>query len=240
MGDTDKTLITPDEEFNSLKRELEIKKIQKEIEQLDNTNNDLTKKWYKKPQWIMALSPLFVGLLTLSIAWASGFLQAQSNLNKIQEENFIKRRDSINNTITILKSEKDSLTAETFILRIKNIAIDSANKVLNDKFNEILNSLTLLNDSTQTLNTKNKYFSDKFINIQKENIKLKSDLSKYTIQEKCKILEKKLALSMLEMGYENLRYRNMKEPLLLPSDEEIEKYISTRRLNNTVGKDTIK
>lgn len=104
----------------SLKTEKEIEKLQIEIEKSKNENAELIKKWWKKPQYIFALiaafSPLIIGILTVCIAYFSGFLQAQSKLNEIQKITFENNKKEINNHI-------DSLNAEVTRGNLLNIAI---------------------------------------------------------------------------------------------------------------------
>jgi hypothetical protein len=157
-------------EIDNLKKELEIKKLRKEIEQIDSINNDLTKKWYKKPQWIMALSPIIVGIMTLSVAWASGFLQAQSNLNKIQEETFNRKKDSINVVIKILSAKSDSL-----YLSAQNLKIEL--KVLGRQNNELVGFRNNLLNNLKSKNEKMNFIMQQYLKSKKEKLKLEIKLT---------------------------------------------------------------
>ena len=126
------------------KKELEVNKLEEEIKQIRINNSELSKKWYKRPQWIMALSPIIVGVLTLTVAWASGFLQAQNSLNKIQEEKFERKKDSINKAISKLILSKDSVKQILDSLMIDKTSLDTAYQELkrqNFALNEIRDSL---------------------------------------------------------------------------------------------------
>ena len=157
------------------KKELEILKLEYEIEQIRNSNCELTKKWYKKPQWIMSLSPIIVGLLTLLVAWSSGFLQAQASLNKIQEEKFERRRDSINKTIRqltyvsdSLKLFVDSIRKEKELLSSENIDLIEKNRLLSIVRDSLTSLFTTNNEKINSL-----YF--KYATLQQELLKKASD-----------------------------------------------------------------
>jgi hypothetical protein len=149
-----------------LKQQLEIEKLQKEVARIDYETAEIYKKWYKKPQWIAALSPVLIGILTLTVAWASGFLQAQSTLNKIQQETYNSRQDSIDRVIKSSRLIRDSLIKYNSELVERNTISDSINKKMKEYSN-------VLYDSLKTASEKKKYFSDQFLSLQRENIKLK-------------------------------------------------------------------
>jgi hypothetical protein len=172
MSTITEILAVSEKDIDSVKKELEVEKLRKEIEQLNNASNELTKKWYKKPQWIIALSPIVVGILTLSVAWASGFLQAQSNLNKIQEENFNRKKDSISKTIAILSYTSDSLKNLVENLTLQKMFFDSLFTDLRKENNE----LKMLQDTLQNTNISNndkvEFLKNKYIDIQKRSRKI--------------------------------------------------------------------
>lgn len=175
--------------FDEFKKKLEIEKLEKEIQQLDNLNSDLAKKWYKKPQWIMALSPVIVGVLTLTVAWASGFLQAQFNLNKIQEENFNRRKDSINIVISKLSTTSDSLNKLIINFKTENIMLGKQNR----EFKAIHNTL-----SNKLLSNEEKldFMTERFI--QSKNEKYHLTAMYYKILSMLKRNEQKDSLPLLE------------------------------------------
>src|SRR5689334_17406151 len=92
-----------EKELQIQKTQLEIKKIEKEIEEIGKPKNSKNIL-----QWITALSPLFIGFLTVFIAWNSGFLQAQSKLNETQELFYKMRKDSIDANFKLLIHINDS------------------------------------------------------------------------------------------------------------------------------------
>ncbi|MCX6315975.1 MAG: hypothetical protein NTW29_01690 [Bacteroidetes bacterium] len=128
--DTDEKQIAvppPPPDYDAVKKQLEIDKINKEIAGLDI---ELKRKWYKKPQWIAALSPIFLGVLTVIIAFATGLLQNQSTLNKIQEESFNQRKQAINDSIIQLRHLSDSLSKYVTNLSYERKLLDSTVNVL--------------------------------------------------------------------------------------------------------------
>lgn len=159
------------------KDELEIIKLNKEIHHYNIQINELSKSWYKKPQWIIALSPLIVGMLTLIVAWSTGFLQAQSTLNKIELKKLNEQKDSINEVITLLTHKSDSLSRFVTLLSQDRAVLISQNA----EFKNINDSLImqLLNRSE-----KNKYIAQKYILAKKDNRNLKLN--------RCFILAKEL------------------------------------------------
>lgn len=101
----------------TMKEQLECQKLQFEIEKTQLETAELKRSWYKRPQWISAILPPVLGILTICIAWVSGFLNKQALVNRnesvllqIQIKEFTKQRDS-------LFYERDSLRKEDSILR---------------------------------------------------------------------------------------------------------------------------
>ena len=71
------TLVTDD--INTIKTKKEVEKLQAEIDKIKNENEELTKKWYLRPQYIGAISPIIVGLLTIELLGQLGFYKHNQN-----------------------------------------------------------------------------------------------------------------------------------------------------------------
>lgn len=105
------------EEFESLKKDAELKKLNKEIVKLDAESKELS--WRKFSAWAPAISSIIIGFITLYFTISSGFLDGKSALVKAEALVMQVRKDSLSRTIDSLKSiyRKDSIN---FLTRIKN------------------------------------------------------------------------------------------------------------------------
>lgn len=174
----DQDEITPSEkDINIVKTEKEVEKLQNEIDKLKNENKEFVKYWWKKPQYIAAFTPIIVGILTLFVAWWSGFLQAQSKLNEAQKLTFEQEKKSNQLYIDSLQGYVDSLTA-----------IISSDRVREFMLTKSIDSLRLLERTAQHqvnsfLNDK-RITSEKVLSLIKENGKLQNYIK--TLNEKLK------------------------------------------------------
>ena len=141
------------------KEQLEIIKLKKEIYFVEKQNIEINKVWYKKAQWISALSPIIVGILTLIVAWSTGFLQAQAKLNEIQKADFLQKKDSIIKVITNLNTKALALNDEINLLRNQKKQSETLRDVFNNK---------LLSKEK-----KQKFLLKQYILLQQENAHLK-------------------------------------------------------------------
>lgn len=142
----------------SPKEKLEIEKLQTEIK-------DIKRRII--PQWVGALSPFLIGLMTIIIAFSTGFLNNQATLNKIeahkvevQVKEFEAKRDSLhlsNDSLLALNSQlnfereklkKDSQRLSVAFENMKNDEKSKKGQVaeLIIKVNELENSKNYLQD----------------------------------------------------------------------------------------------
>lgn len=163
----------PEEDSNSIRGQMEAEKLRLEIDKLKNENRELTKPILSRPQYIAALSPIIVGILTLIVAWWSGFLQAQSKLNEVQKLSFqqekVKYQDSIKKFQDDIKKISDKSYLDSLRGTILVNSIDSL-KLLETKAKQKLDSF--LSD--------NRNASEKVLSLIKENGLLQDRLSKLT------------------------------------------------------------
>jgi hypothetical protein len=191
---------TPD--YDGQKKQLEIEKLNKEIQILDS---DLRKKWYRKPQWIAALSPFFLGILTLIIALSTGLIQNQSTLNKIQEENFNHRKQQIYDSIFKLQHFSDSLSNQVTELNIKKIILDSS----------LVRLTSLKEDLSSKLSDKDKQLSK----ITRGYLKIENEL----LMLKFSILEEKIS------SFSKYSIAIPDSILMHVTDQEIQDYINQHK-----------
>jgi len=92
------------ENLDLRKKELEVEKLEKETKKLDIEQQklliekaELTKKWYKKPQWWSVLVPLIIGTGTVWIAFSTGIISVQRLTN--QKEDLEKNVKMLNQDI---------------------------------------------------------------------------------------------------------------------------------------------
>jgi hypothetical protein len=221
MDETVNISDAPELDYAKLKIELEIQKLKGEIDQLGNSNRELTNPWYKRPQWIMALSPIIIGLLTLLIAWASGFLQAQSTLNKIQEERFQQKKDSITKYLATLNYVSDSLTKSTRILKIQKSMLDSEFTSLKARYVDQANLLDTLRNTNFSKDEKINLLYAKNKSLQNALFLLQGKIRLFEINAKIQELSEKVIIESI----------NQKDLL-----ERIRKLLLNDSINNFIYK----
>jgi hypothetical protein len=121
------------EEFESLKKDAELKKLNKEIVKLDAESKELS--WRKFSAWAPAISSIIIGFITLYFTISSGFLDGKSALVKAEALVMQVRKDSLSRTIDSLKSiyRRDSMNLLTRINN-QNKKLDSlSQKFIQDK-----------------------------------------------------------------------------------------------------------
>lgn len=163
----------------SIKDKKEIEKLQLEIDKLNNENKELTKTWWKKPRYIIAIiaaiSPVIVGIATLLVAWGSGFLQAQSKLNEVQRQVFENDKKEIQKVINDLHvrilidsvREKMLLRSVDSLKSVGEIAKQRLDSFFNDKRSvsekviSLIKENGILQDDVKNLNAAMGEFSDR-------------------------------------------------------------------------------
>lgn len=105
------------EEFESLKKHAELKKLTKEIAKIEAETEEIISR--KKSAWAPMIGSIIIGIITLSITWGTGFFNGKLELIEAETLVMQVRKDSLSRTIDGLKSiyRKDSIN---FLTRIKN------------------------------------------------------------------------------------------------------------------------
>jgi hypothetical protein len=139
---------------SSEEEELHIRKLQLEIDKLKLENTELGRKWYKKPQWYSIFIPFIIGLVTIIIAYLTGFLNTQSLVNK--NENIKNQNESILLKIEIDKFEKlkENLFFENQKLNLTRDSLKESIQLLVTRNNTMSNILETTLSKSKTDNEK--------------------------------------------------------------------------------------
>ena len=161
----------PEELANELpqvdvKEQKEREKLQLEIDKLNNENRELTKPWWKKSQYIIALiaalSPILIGFGTLWVARDSGFLQAQAKLNEIQKLTFEQDKKKYHDSIR-------DLNERVLIASVKE-------KMLIRSIDSLKSVGLLIQQKLDSFLVDKRGVSEKIVSLIKENGRLKDEL----------------------------------------------------------------